>query len=269
MQGSGHLKHWFDEYVYTVRRELHVDSQLQSVIPLFTNQTFQRDIFLTVGLEAAGHRLFKTLPLNTTSCAENECRYHSDLCRMKESLCRHQPGDQQSFSANAHERHHRDSNQYSTAQAYVWPWYFPKYLIVLRRALPHFVSFLHRYWNEAIERLDTHYDAWITSATQMQIFVHSLIAAKKPIFVVPYDHFCENTRVYHQPLSFFLSVPANHLTNWFATVRRPIAYNIHQKLRASDWGRWNSSLDKSFRTFEHRFDRALSRTELYTSILYN
>ena len=191
-----------DVFQQAVLQNLHNASLLRQEVLNFYRFNFTEQRFLTIGLEASGHQLFETLPIKGY---EN-------------------PGVQASFSANGFEKN-RNTNQRNMAVNGLRMWYYPKYLVLIRNPLQHFESFLHRTWVQ-IRSLSLVYDSWISSATQMQILVHSLIAYK-PMMVVPYEDLCINPSTYKTALAHFLDIHMKRRSrDMDVTDSIPKAYNI-------------------------------------------
>ena len=227
-----------------VLSHLHEKSILREVTINFSNFNFNAGHkFMTVGLEASGHHLIEMLSIEG---------YPS-------------PGRQWSFSSNAFERKNRDTNQRSFAADSLDAWKFSKYLLTLREPLSHFTSFLHRNWGvRKAETLTTHYDAWISSATQMQIFIHSLVAIGKPMMVFPYDDIYPNKRLYASALAQFLNMNETQLEGWTGKIRPPKTYDILGKLKIMNWGRWETnSSNRTYHNFAKTFHQAIKSKSLY------
>ena len=231
-----------DVFQQAVLQNLHNASLLRQEVLNFYRFNFKEQRFLTIGLEASGHQLFETLPIKGY---EN-------------------PGGQASFSANGFERKNRNTNQRNMAVNGLWMWYYPKYLVLIRNPLQHFVSFLHRTWRSKYESLSLVYDSWISSATQMQILVHSLIAYRKPMMVVPYEDLCINPSTYKTALAHFLDIhmKKEDLEIWMSQIRIPKTYNIENKLNDSTWGRWSGG-GQTYSDFVRVFYTAFRSTNLY------
>ena len=237
-----HLGLKMDVFQQAVLQNLHNASLLRQEVLNFYRFNFKEQRFLTIGLEASGHQLFETLPIKGY---EN-------------------PGGQASFSANGFERKNRNTNQRNMAVNGLWMWYYPKYLVLIRNPLQHFESFLHRTWRSKYESLSLVYDSWISSATQMQIFVHSLIAYRKPMMVVPYEDLCINPSTYKTALAHFLDIhmKKEDLEIWMSQIRIPKTYNIENKLNDSTWGRWSGG-GQTYSDFVRVFYTAFRSTNLY------
>jgi len=237
-----HLGLKMDVFQQAVLQNLHNASLLRQEVLNFYRFNFKEQRFLTIGLEASGHQLFETLPIKGY---EN-------------------PGGQASFSANGFERKNRNTNQRNMAVNGLRMWYYPKYLVLIRNPLQHFESFLHRYWRSKYESLSLVYDSWISSATQMQILVHSLIAYRKPMMVVPYEDLCINPSTYKTALAHFLDIhmKKEDLEIWMSQIRIPKTYNIENKLNDSTWGRWSGG-GQTHSDFVRVFYTAFRSTNLY------
>ena len=237
------------EYVTSTLHLLHEKSLLINNVKSFESVNFSFGIFFTVGLEAAGHHLIQTMPMRVINCSAKTKKYG----------CNKRPGNQLSFSYNGYDRKNKDRNQHNIAIDSLNGWRYMKYLILLRKPYPQFESYTHRYWNINDTTLSHHYDSWISAASQMQIFVHSLVANRHKCMIVSYDHLCTHSHLYHRPFSHFLHISYHILDNWFRKIRKPIHYDNSFKLTHGNWGRW-----KKQNNFRDAFHSAFKKTTLFS-----
>lgn len=226
------------KYIASTLLLLHSNSTLRRSVQMFEDNHFPlKTDFLTVGLEASGHHLVEMLPSDVTQNSQKR------------------PGLQYSFPMFSCQRKNKDSNQCSIALQSIQAWKYPKYLILLRNPYMQFSSNLYRFWNTRTHSLTEMYDAWISSASQLQIFINSLVVMQLPIMVVSYENLCEQPQEHMTAFAHFLGVETHMIRRWINKIRKPKLYDIRNKLLLGSWGRWNVS-DRGLEHLKYTFLKA-------------
>lgn len=219
---------------------LHNQSSLHSVLNRFPCEHFEPlSAFYLIGLEASGHHMFYTL--------HPDAYAGSRIAGL-------------SYPSNAYQRTHPNWNQLSDAikaDAEAEAWHMPKYIILLRDPLLQFKSWMRRYWRQS-DSISLMYDRWISAASQMQIFVNSLVAMRAPLMVVHYELLAEEPRTFTAAFARFLGTEVG-LNEWLSQIHPPERYAIEDVSFfvdcAWDQGRWKLDACNEL-SFDEAFEKA-------------
>ena len=232
----------FSQYMNLTKRALHVSSLLRKVVDDFPTVRFPRQSeFPSVGLAASGHHLIMKLP---------------PLVAFSQP-----PGWAKSFPSGGYQEFCADLHQVSMAiKSDTSAWEHPKYLILVRDPLLQFKSTIRRYWKVRSVPLPHMYDNWISAASQMQIFVNSLLAQNAPMMVLSYELLTAHPNLHKAPLAHFLGVSPAVLDTWIESIHPIQIWSMEDvegfKECQWDWGRWRnrSCTDESLsRAFNDAF----------------
>ena len=227
-QTCGHYdRQDFEDYMNATFDALHPRSLLRGQIDTFPIQCFPvKSSFFAVGMEASGHHLMMKVP--------------KDMYVGKGAQAL-------SFPECGCQRAVPDANQCNFAlKIDTKAWTFPKYLILLRDPKNQFLSTLQRYWDPKQFSLSTMYDMWISAASQMQIFINSLIAQKAKIMVVSYEILTNRPEAHKKPFHYFFGVSSStakkKMDEWSEQIRTAGKYDLNDISGFSEcdwsWGRW-------------------------------
>jgi hypothetical protein len=231
------------DYINATMDALHPRSLLRNHVADFSSQCFPaKSSFFAVGMEASGHHLLMTVPKDVY------------LGKGAQAL---------SFPECGCQRAVPDANQCSIAlKMGTEAWTFPKYLILIRDPTNQFLSILRRYWDPSQFSLTAMYDMWISAASQMQIFINSLIAQKVPLMVLSYEVLTDHPSAHKKPLNHFFGVDSAAMDRWIDKIRKADTYDLSDVPGFSEcawsWGRWKKdecTHDNVEIAFEYAFYR--------------